>query len=60
MTAQGPGEAPALEQDCLKALLSDVILAGGLASPFTMGPASIYIFPQALALLRPIATTAKP
>jgi len=37
MTAQGPGEAPALEQDCLKALLPDVILAGGLAFIFTGG-----------------------
>jgi hypothetical protein len=60
MPAQGPWEAPALEQDCLKALLPDVILAGGLAFIFTMGGAGIYIFPRALALPRAIATTAKP
>jgi hypothetical protein len=34
-----------------------VILAGGLASDFTL---DAYIFPQALALSRPIATAAKP
>src|SRR5438045_9338694 len=43
MTAQGPREAPALEQDCLKALLLNMILAGGLTFIFTWGLlASIY------------------
>ena len=37
-----------------------VILAGGLASDFTLGELDAYIFPRALALPRPIATAAKP
>ena len=37
-----------------------VILAGGLASDFTMGRLVVCIFPRVFELLIPIATTAKP